>query len=117
MERCRQPFNVNTIAQEAGLAALDDTAFIRKAQKVVSAGKKYLYSELDRLKINYISSAANFILIDFKQDGIKIFNKLLKEGVIVRDMQQYNLKNFIRVTIGTEKENKKFIAALKKVLS
>lgn len=117
MERARQPFNVNTLAQEAALAALDDTAFIRKAQKVVSEGKKYLSIELDRLKINYIPSAANFILIDLKQGGLKIFHKLLREGVIVRDMCQYNLKNFIRVTIGTEKENKKFIVALKKVLS
>lgn len=116
MERARQPFNVNTLAQEAALAALDDTAFIRKAQRVASEGKKYLYGELDRLKINYIPSAANFILIDLKQDGLKIFNKLLKEGVIVRDMQQYGLKNFIRVTIGTEKENRKFVEALKKVL-
>ncbi|OGX23377.1 MAG: histidinol-phosphate transaminase [Omnitrophica WOR_2 bacterium RIFCSPHIGHO2_02_FULL_45_21] len=117
MERARQPFNVNTLAQEAALAALDDTVFIRKAQRAVREGKKYLYGELDRLKINYIPSAANFILIDLKRDGLKIFNKLLKEGVIVRDMQQYGLNNFIRVTIGREKENKKFVAALKKVLS
>jgi histidinol-phosphate aminotransferase len=116
MERARQPFNVNTLAQEAALAALDDTAFIRKAQRVVSEGKKYLYSELDRLKINYIPSAANFILIDLKQNGLKIFNKLLKEGIIVRDMRQYGLNNFIRVTVGTKKENKKFVEALKKVL-
>ena len=117
MERARQPFNVNTLAQEAALVALDDTVFIRKAQRAVREGKKYLYGELDRLKINYIPSAANFILIDLKRDGLKIFNKLLKEGVIVRDMQQYGLNNFIRVTIGREKENKKFVAALKKVLS
>ena len=117
MERARQPFNVNSLAQEAGLAALDDTAFIRKAQRVVREGRKYLYSGLDRLKIKYIPSAANFILIDLRQDGLKIFNKLLKQGVIVRDMRQYGLKDFIRVTIGTEKENRKFVAALKKVLS
>jgi len=117
MERARQPFNVNTLAQEAALVALDDTVFIRKAQRAVREGKKYLYGELDRLKINYIPSAANFILIDLKRDGLKIFNKLLKEGVIVRDMQQYGLNNFIRVTIGSEKENRKFVAALKKVLS
>lgn len=116
MERARQPFNVNTLAQEAALAALDDTAFIRKSQRVVSEGKKYLYSELDRLKIKYIPSAANFILINLRQDGLKIFNKLLKKGVIVRDMYQYNLKNFIRVTIGTEKENRRCVEALKKVL-
>lgn len=117
MERCRQPFNVNALAQEAARAALDDRDFIKKAQRLVWSGKKYLYRELDRLKIDYISSAANFILIDIGQDGLAIFNKLLRQGVIVRDMRQYGLKNFIRVTIGTQKENKKFIKALNKVLA
>jgi histidinol-phosphate aminotransferase len=117
LERARQPFNVNSLAQEAALAALDDTIFIRKAKKAASDGKQYLYGELDSLKINYLPSAANFILINLKQDGLKIFNQLLEEGVIVRDMCQYGLKNFIRVTIGTEKENRKFVIALKKVLS
>lgn len=117
MERCRQPFNVNTLAQEAARAALDDRDFLKKAQRLAWAGKKYLYRELNKLKIDYISSTANFILINIGQDGLAIFNKLLRQGVIVRDMRQYGLKNFIRVTIGTEKENEKFIEALKKVLA
>jgi histidinol-phosphate aminotransferase len=117
MERCRQPFNVNTLAQEAARAALNDGDFIRKAQRLAWGGKKYLYCQLDKLKIGYLPSTANFILIDIGQDGLAIFNKLLRQGVIVRDMRSYGLKNFIRVTIGTHKENKKFIKALNKVLA
>lgn len=116
MEGARQPFNVNYLAQEAALAGLKDAAFIAKTKEIVSEGKKYLYSELDRLGLTYIPSVTNFILIDLKQDGLAIFNKLLKRGVIVRDMRQYGLNNFIRVTIGTKRENDIFIMVLKKIL-
>ena len=116
MEKARQPFNVNLLAQEAALAALDDKAFLNKTRKIVLKGKKYLYGAFDRMGLKYIPSVTNFILVDLKKDGVTVFKDLLKQGVIVRDMQQYGLKNFIRVTIGTAAENKKFIAALKKVL-
>lgn len=116
MERCRQPFNVNTLAQESARAALDDRDFIKRAQRLVWDGKRYLYRELTKLKIAYVPSAANFILVNLRQDGLKIFKKLLKKGVIVRDMYQYGLKNFIRVTIGIQRENERFIEALKEVI-
>ena len=61
-------------------------------------------------------SVANFILIDAGRDGVELFKEMLKFGVIVRDMKQYGLKNFIRVTIGTKKENERFIKVLKRVL-
>jgi histidinol-phosphate aminotransferase len=116
MEKARQPFNVNLLAQEAALAALDDKAFLNKTRKLVLSGKKYLYAAFERLEIKYIPSVTNFILVDLKRDGVAVFKELLKQGVIVRDMQQYGLKNFVRITIGTAAENKKLIAALKKVL-
>lgn len=116
MERARQPFNVNTLAQEAALAALNDSTFVKKSKKKVAEGKEYLYESLKKIGIECIPSATNFILLNLRQDGIEVFKKLLKQGVIVRDMCQYGLKNFIRVTIGTKKENRKFVAALKKVL-
>lgn len=116
MEGARQPFNVNYLAQEGALASLKDTAFVDKTKKVVSEGKRYLYGELEKLGLDYIPSVTNFILIDLKQDGFAIFNKLLKKGVIVRDMRQYGLNNFIRVTIGTKRENEIFIRELKKIL-
>ena len=117
LERCRQPFNVNLLAQAAAQAALSDADFVKKSKKIATEGKKYLYQSLKKIGIEYIPSATNFILLNLRQDGIEVFKKLLKQGVIVRDMYQYGLKNFIRVTIGTEKENRKFVVTLKKVLS
>jgi histidinol-phosphate aminotransferase len=68
------------------------------------------------LGIAYVSSVANFILIDVGRDGQAFFKEMLKYGVIVRDMRQYGLKNFIRVTIGTKKENERFMRVLNKIL-
>jgi histidinol-phosphate aminotransferase len=116
MERVRQPFNVNSLAQAAGIAALDDKKFLQKTRKTVLKGKDFLYDALKKMGISYVPSVTNFILIDTGKDAAMVFNQMLKLGVIVRDMQQYGLKNFIRVTIGTEKENTLFIKALETVL-
>ncbi len=116
MERVRQPFNVNMLAQAAGIYALDDKDFLRKTRKVILEGKSYLYQALSNLGIAFVPSVTNFILIDVARDGVAVFKEMLKYGVIVRDMQQYGLKNFIRVTIGTKRENEKFIKVLKKVI-
>jgi len=116
MERVRQPFNVNQLAQVAAIAALDDKKFLLKTRKTILEGKNYLYQTLTKLGLPYVSSVANFILIDVGRDCIEVFREMLKFGVIVRDMKQYGLKNFIRVTIGTRKENERFIKVLKKVI-
>lgn len=116
MEKVRQPFNVNFLAQVAAIAALDDTGFLYKTRKIILEGKKYLYRALTKLGIVYLPSAANFILIDTGRDSVSVFKEMLRYGVIVRDMGQYGLKNCIRVTIGTKKENEKFIEALSKVI-
>lgn len=117
LERVRQPFNVNSLAQAAGAAALDDKKFLSRTRKLILSGKKYLYAGLARLGIAYVSSVANFILIDVGRDGQALFKEMLKYGVIVRDMRQYGLKNFIRVTIGTKKENERFLKVLRKILN
>jgi histidinol-phosphate aminotransferase len=116
MERARQPFNVNSLAQIGAIAALDDKKFLAQTRKVILEGKQYLYGRLSELGIAYVPSAANFILIDVGKDGLQVFKEMLRYGVIVRDMKQYGLKNFIRVTIGTRKENEKFIKVLKKII-
>ncbi|MDD5155977.1 MAG: histidinol-phosphate transaminase [Candidatus Omnitrophica bacterium] len=116
MERVRQPFNVNSLAQAAATAALDDKKFLLKSRQVIFEGKKYLYECLQRMGIAYVPTVANFILIDTGRDGLGVFKEMLKYGVIVRDMKQYGLKNFIRVTIGTKQENERFIKVLKKIL-
>lgn len=117
MEKARPPFNVNALAQVAALASLEDEHFLVRTRKTVLAGKHYLYRALEDLGIKYIPSVANFILIDLECSGIRVFKEMLKYGIIVRDMQQYGLKNFIRVTIGTKKENERFIKVLKKILN
>ncbi len=116
MEKARQPFNVNMLALVAAIAALSDKEFLHKTRDLVLEGKNYLCEEFKKLGLSYVPSEANFILIDMARDGVGVFKEMLKCGVIVRDMQQYGLKNYIRVTIGTDRENKKFIKALKKVL-
>ncbi len=116
MERVRQPFNINLLAQAGAIAAIEDEEFLRKTRKTVLEGKKYLYDNLKKLGLAYVPSVANFILIDAGQDGVELFNKMLRFGVIVREMKQYGLKNFIRVTIGTKRENERFIKVLKKIL-
>ena len=116
MERVRQPFNVNLLAQAAAIAALDDKKFLSRTKKNNLEGKKFLCDTLSNLGFAYIPSVANFILIDIGKDCSAVFKDMLKLGLIVRDMKQYGLDNFIRVTIGTRKENEKFIKVLRKVL-
>lgn len=115
MNRVRHPFNSNSIAQAAAAAALDDEEHIRKSREVNSAGKTFLYRELDRRSISYIPSEANFILIKVG-DGSGVVETLLRKGIIVRGMDGYNLPDFIRLTIGIEKENRRFIEELDEIL-
>ena len=116
MDTARQPFNVNLLAQAAATAALDDKKFLQKTRDTVLEGKNYLYDALRTSGIAYVPSVTNFILIDCGKDGVGVFREMLKFGVIVRDMKQYGLRNFIRVTIGTKKENARFIKVLKKIM-
>ena len=111
MNRVRQPFNTNSLAQAAAIAALDDDEHLKKSREVNNKGRVFLYRELERRNIPYVSSEANFMLVDVG-NGANITGMLLKKGIIVRDMACYNLPNFIRVTVGLEEENKKFIEEL-----
>ncbi|MDP8260032.1 MAG: histidinol-phosphate transaminase [Candidatus Gygaella obscura] len=116
MNRARQPFNVNQIAQVAGVAALKDKTFIKKTKALVLKQKKFLYVQFDKLEINYIPSVGNFILFKVNMDGLVFVRRMLKKGIIVRDMKQYGLDDYVRVTIGKEKENKIFLKELKKIV-
>ena len=117
MERARPPFNVNLLAQVGAAAALKDRVFIKKTRRINLEGKYYLYRQLDKLGLRFVPSVANFILIDVDRSGKRLYKQMLKFGVIVRDMKQYGLDNFIRVTIGRQSENKRFIEVLKRVLT
>lgn len=116
LNNSRQPFNVNYLAQVAGLAALDDDKFLQRTLKATEEGKIYLYKQLNELGIEYISSATNFVLIDTKRNCEDVFEKILNRGVIIRDMSAYNLDTWIRVTVGTKEENEKFIKVFKDIL-
>ena len=116
MNRVRQPFNVNSLAQVGASASIDDATHLKKTRDTVLKGKKFVYGALDKMGVAYVPSQSNFVLVDVKRDSWELFQKLLRYGVIVRDMKPYKLESYIRVTIGTDKENKKFIEALKKVL-
>lgn len=116
MERVRDPFNVNLLAQEAAIAAIGDKAFVKKTLNHVDREKRFLYSTFRKMGLKYRESATNFVLVDLGRDCKEVFSELLRKGVIVRDMKAWGFNTFIRVTIGTVKENRKFVKALKEIL-
>ncbi len=115
MHRLRQPFNVNAPAQWAALAALDDREHVRRSLESNRQGLQYLTGEFARLGIEYVPSHANFILLRVGK-GEDVFNRLLAQGIIVRPMAGYQFPEYIRVTIGTMDENRKFVDGLKKAV-
>lgn len=117
LNRTRQPFNVNSLAQVAAMAAIDDTDFLQKTLQVVHDGLDFLYAGLDRLGIEYFPSQANFFLINVKRDAGEVFEAMLRQGVIIRSMISYGYPEFIRVTAGLPAENERFLKALGEVLS
>ena len=117
LDRVRPPFNVSVVAQYVAEKAIDDEEHIEKSVSHVIREKEFLYTQLDKLKIDYIKSATNFVLINvYPKKGIDVFSKLLSKGIIVRAMDEYDLPNHIRVTIGTRKENIKFINNFKQII-
>ncbi|MDD5018913.1 MAG: histidinol-phosphate transaminase [Candidatus Omnitrophica bacterium] len=114
-ERVRQPFNVNSLAQAAACAALDDRAFVRKSRQLVRREKRLMYKAFAKLGIWFKKSAANFIFIRTNKDTQELFTELLRQGVIIRDMSSFRLNRYSRVTIGTKKENLKLLNALKNI--
>ena len=117
LERVRPPFNVNLLGQIAALFSLKDKAQVSRGVSLAQKGKKYFYRELFNMKVPYVPSAANFVLIDVNPYlGRDIFNELLKKGIIVRSMDEYDLPNFIRVTVGLDKQNRHFFKALSVVM-
>lgn len=111
MNRLREPFNTNTIAQKAAIAALRDSEHVAKSKSINETGKEYLYGELNSMGIKYVPTEANFIYIPF-EGAMALYEKLLKLGVIIRPMGP----NSVRVTIGLPEENRRFIEALKAVV-
>lgn len=117
INRVREPFNVNLLAQEAARASLRDQDHLRRSRELVLEGREHLYQAFNRLGLAYVPTQANFIFVNIFQDSRKVFAALLREGVIIRTGDIFGYPTYIRVTIGTPEENQRFIASLEKVLN
>jgi histidinol-phosphate aminotransferase len=117
LNRARLPFNVNSIAASAALAAIQDQHHIEKSIKLNNEGMLQLETQLKNSNICYIPSLGNFITIDVKQNATELYQKLLYQGIIVRPLAAYQMPNHIRVTVGTQMQNTRFLDALNEILS
>ncbi len=115
MNRVRQPFNVSSLAQVAALAALDDDEHVQRTRQCNRDGMAFLCQQCDRLGLEHVPSRANFLLIGVG-NGARVYEGLLRRGVIVRPMGVYGFPEHVRVTVGTAEENARFIDALEHVL-
>ena len=116
INRVRNPFNVNSIAQAGALAALSDKDHLDKVRQVTWDGLDYFYSELNRMGLKYWPSEGNFVLFDTARDAKAMFEALLRHGVIMRPVINYGFPTQLRLSVGLEAENRASMAALEKVL-
>jgi len=116
LNKVREPFNVNRLAQVAAQEALKNKSFVRRVINYTNKEKKYLYKEFDKCNLSYLASATNFVLVNFKKNTEELCSFLLKKGVIVRNMKGWGLPNFFRVSVGKQNENRYFIKSLRQYL-
>ncbi|QDZ28730.1 histidinol-phosphate transaminase [Noviherbaspirillum sp. UKPF54] len=120
LNRIRQPFNVNSLAQAAAIAALNDSAFLQRSARLNEDGYRQLTQAFDAMDLEYVPSYGNFVLVKVGNDdgaGARLNLALLKQGVIVRPVGNYGLPQWLRISIGLPDENAIFIDALKKALT
>ena len=117
LNRVRSPFNVNKLAQLAAVTALKDQEHVRRSREINKKEKKNLYQALGKLKLEYIPTQGNFMLINTERDAVAIFKELMQHGVIVRPGNIFGLPTWIRVTIGKEQDNKKFVKQLQAIIT
>jgi histidinol-phosphate aminotransferase len=116
MNRIRQPFNVNSLAQAAARAALEDDEHVQECVRMIEAGRRELCAEFTALGLKYVPSRANFILVDVGRSAADIYQKLLHQGVIVRPLTSFGMESTLRITVGTPEENRRLVKALRAVL-
>ena len=112
LNRARQPFNVNGLAMAAGLAAIADNDYVERSRALNRSGMQQITEGLSAQGFAYIPSVGNFVAFDSGRPGAEVFEDLLQQGVIVRPIAEYGLPNHVRVSIGTQIENERFLAAL-----
>jgi histidinol-phosphate aminotransferase len=115
LEKIRQPFNINSMSQAAALAALDDTAHVTRTRRVTARGIKFFTRAFRKLDLEYVPSAANFILVRVG-DGQGVFKAMQQRGVIVRPLAGYQLPEWVRISMGTSRENQRCLEALQTAL-
>jgi histidinol-phosphate aminotransferase len=116
LNRVRQPFNVNGVAQTAALAALGDVAYVEESRRLNREGMRVLEAGFDALRLAYLESHANFVLVKVGDAG-RVYQRLLERGVIVRPVANYALPEWLRVTVGLPAENRRFLDALSVALA
>lgn len=116
LQKTRQPFNANAIAQAGAIAGLLDDEHQAKTKRITDEGRTYLEGEFKKMRREYVPSFANFVLVHVG-DGNKVFQKMLDKGVIVRAMAEYKLPEWVRISIGTKEQNERCVATLKEVLA
>ncbi|WP_243385679.1 histidinol-phosphate transaminase [Bacillus kexueae] len=114
--KVKDPFNSNRFAQKAALCALEDWQFVESCKQKNQEGLTFLQNEFDRMGISYFSSHANFLMILLHESGTSVAEKLVRDGIIVRAGEVLGFPNTIRVTIGTESENHRFMDAFKQIM-
>jgi histidinol-phosphate aminotransferase len=117
LNRVRQPFNTNLLAQAAALAALDDDAHLQASIEMNRQGKLLMQDGLTRLGLSFLPSMGNFLTVNFRRDAMPVYDALLQQGVIVRPLANYNMPNYLRITIGTPEQNNRLIETLSLVLA
>jgi len=111
LQRARQPFNANSIAQAGAIAGLADLDHQQKTKAVTDAGRRVIEDAFTRMGLRYVPSSANFVMVHVG-DGGEVFQRLMKKGIIVRSMVSYHLPAYIRVSVGTSEQNARFLAEL-----
>jgi histidinol-phosphate aminotransferase len=112
LQKTRQPFNANAIAQAGATAGIRDDEHMRRTRELTHEGRNYLQTEFAAMGLTFVPSYANFVLVRVG-DGDAVFQALLRQGIIVRAMRSYKLPEWIRVSVGTMEQNRRFIEALR----
>ncbi len=115
LHKTRQPFNVNSIAQVGALAALQDDEHLHETKRAIDEGRAYFHEQFSKMEVPFVPGTANFVMVNVG-DGHGVFEKLLRQGIIVRPLKGYNLPDWVRISVGKMEENKKLVAALKEMM-
>src|SRR5262249_26921037 len=116
LHRTRLPFNLTSVSQAAGIAALDDGEHVRTTKEATHYGLRYLEEELPKLGVQVPKSYGNFVFGDFGRPARPIYEQLLREGIITRPIPDYGFPNALRISVGLRSQNERLMGALKDIL-